>query len=73
MRFSAGFGLLAVCVLAFSVATTKTINSEKVEGIEKVGKLEEVVVIGSSIRRDPYNEPTAVTAFVKDDVVNTGI
>ena len=57
----------------FSVATTKTIKGEEVEGIEKVGKLEEVVVTGSCIRRDPHNEPTAVTALFKDDVVNTGI
>lgn len=34
--------------------------------------IEEVVVTGSRIRRDPLNEPTASMALSRDDLVNTG-
>ena len=34
--------------------------------------IEEVVVTGSRIRRDPLNEPTAIMEVDRDDLVNTG-
>ena len=39
---------------------------------EEAEAIEEVVVTGSRIRRDPLNEPTAVMELGRDELVNTG-
>ena len=58
---------LAVFFLALSIAPFEPAFGEEAEAIE------EVVVTGSRIRRDPLNEPTAVMELGRDDLVNTGV
>lgn len=72
MRISTRIGSLAVFVLTFSVATTDLSYAQVGDEIERASEIEEVVVTGSRIRRDPLNEPTAITELVSHDVVNTG-
>lgn len=66
-------GSTAVCVLISAVATTELTSGEEVSTSEEVDIVEEVVVTGSRIRRDPLNEPTAITELDTEDLVNTGL
>ena len=66
MRSVAHCTALAVFLLALTAAPFEPALGQEVEAIE------EVVVTGSRIRRDPLNEPTASMALSRDDLVNTG-
>ncbi|MYF49434.1 MAG: hypothetical protein F4220_04700, partial [Gammaproteobacteria bacterium] len=57
---------LAVFLLALTAAPFESAFGQEARAIE------EVVVTGSRIRRDPLNEPTASMALNRDDLVNTG-
>lgn len=52
--------------------TLFTTSFDVVYAQEGADELEEVVVTGSRIRRDPLNEPTAIMELDKADIVNTG-
>ncbi|MYG14167.1 MAG: hypothetical protein F4171_15450, partial [Gammaproteobacteria bacterium] len=66
MRSVAHCTALAVFLLALTAAPFEPALGQEVEAIE------EVVVTGSRIRRDPLNEPTASMELSRDDLVNTG-
>ena len=66
MRSTATLSILFLFGLTQVAMPTKLAFGEEVEVIE------EVVVTGSRIRRDPLNEPTAVMELGRDDLVNSG-
>ena len=72
-KFFARFGSTAACILILAVATTELTSGEEVNTSEAANVVEEVVVTGSRIRRDPLNEPTAITELDTEDLVNTGL
>lgn len=73
MRFFTRLGSTAACTLILAVATTELTSGEEVSTSEAADVVEEVVVTGSRIRRDPLNEPTAITELDTEDLVNTGL
>ena len=66
MRTVIPLSALAVLALTLAVLPPEMAFGEEAESIE------EVVVTGSRIRRDPLNEPTAVMELGRDDLVNSG-
>ena len=72
-RFFARFSLTAACIVILAVATTDLTSGEEVDAGEVADAVEEVVVTGSRIRRDPLNEPTAITELDTEDLINTGL
>ncbi len=52
--------------------TLFTTSFDVVYAQEEASELEEVVVTGSRIRRDPLTEPTAIMELDKSDIVKTG-
>ena len=60
---------LAVFAVSFLILTAMPFEHAFGEEAESI---EEVVVTGSRIRRDPLNEPTAVMELGRDDLVNSG-
>ena len=66
MRSVTLLAALAVFFLTLTAVPFESAFGEEAESIE------EVVVTGSRIRRDPLNEPTAVMELGRDDLVNSG-
>ncbi|MCY3793098.1 MAG: TonB-dependent receptor plug domain-containing protein, partial [Gammaproteobacteria bacterium] len=66
MRSVTPCAALAVFLLALAAAPFELAFGQEARAIE------EVVVTGSRIRRDPLNEPTASMELNRDDLVNTG-
>ena len=45
----------------------------QVHGQQRASAIEEVVITGSRIRRDPLNEATPITQIEADELVKTGL
>jgi len=59
----------ALCVLVSSLSLAPA----KIARAQEAGEMEEVVVTGSRIRRNPLNEPVAIMDIEADDIKSTGL